>query len=111
MILPLLISCDKEVGEHGVVQNATTGERIADVEVYLSSDQGERTRMTDSIGYFNNYIFFSCGISNCKTDYSLTFEKIGFESLTIDNNFSRSSNAEFVTEETRDTLIVKLEPN
>ena len=111
LILLLLISCDKEVGEHGVVQDAATGERIADVEVYLISDQGESTRMTDSIGYFNNYIFFSCGIGSCKTDYNLTFEKNGFETLTIDSNFSRSSNAEYVTQGNRDTLIVKMEPN
>lgn len=109
-LLILFFSCDKEVGEDGIVIDDLTGERIVNVNVSLNSKQGDRLKTSDSIGYFSNYIFFSCGIASCNDDYTLTFEKEGFEDLVIDRNFSRSDDAEYVTEGKRDTLIIRLKP-
>ncbi|RCU56363.1 hypothetical protein [Oceanihabitans sediminis] len=111
IILMILSSCDKEVGESGVVENELTGERIENVEVILNSDQADKTEFTDSNGYFSNIKTFSCGISSCDTDFTLTFEKEGFQTVTINQNYYRESSTEFVTEGTKDTLIVKMQPN
>ncbi|RZJ66536.1 MAG: carboxypeptidase regulatory-like domain-containing protein [Flavobacterium sp.] len=53
-ILCVFISCDKEVGSDGVVQDSETGQSIAGVNVKMKSeDQGSETDVTDSEGYFN----------------------------------------------------------
>ncbi|MCB0746644.1 MAG: hypothetical protein KDC52_11330 [Ignavibacteriae bacterium] len=109
--LLILYSCDKEVGESGVVENELTGERIENVKVILNSDQADKTEFTDTNGYFNNVKTFSCGISSCDTDFTLTFEKEGFQTVTINENYYRELSTEFVTEGTKDTLIVKMQPN
>jgi len=109
--LLILSSCDKEVGESGVVENELTGERIENAEVILNSGHGNKTKLTNSNGYFNNIKAFSCGIGNCDTDFTLTFEKEGFQSVTIDENYYHNPSTEFVTEGTKDTLIVKMQPN
>ena len=107
----ILSSCDKEVGESGVVENELTGERIENVEVILNSDQADKTEFTDSNGYFSNIKTFSCGISSCDTDFTLKNKKEGFQTVTINQNYYRESSTEFVTEGTKDTLIVKMQPN
>lgn len=104
-------SCDGIVGESGVVENELTGERIENVEVKLTSNQGDKIVYTDNNGYYENFISYSCGLASCDDDYSLTFKKDGFQIKTIDETYYNDSTAEFVTEGTKDTLIVKLEPN
>ena len=111
IFLLFISSCDKEVGESGVVENSETGERIENVEIQLDSDQANKTVYSDSNGYFINAKSFSCGISSCDTDFTLTFRKEGFQTLVIDKNYRRETSTEFVTEGTRDTLIVKMLPN
>ena len=107
----ILSSCDKAVGERGVVENELTGERIENVKVILNSDQADKTKFTNSNGFFINIKTFSCGISSCDTDFTLTFEKEGFHTVIINENYYKESSTEFVTEGTKDTLIVNMLPN
>ena len=110
-IVTTLCSCDKEVGTSGAVENELTGERIENVEVKLVSEQGDKVEFTNSNGYFSAIKTFSCGISNCNTDFTMTFEKEGYQSITIDENYDRNPSTEFVTEGTKDTLVIKMHPN
>ena len=107
----ILSSCDSETGTTGVVENELTGERIVNVEVKLYSEQGDKTVYTDSNGYFSAIKTFSCGISSCETDFTMTFEKEGFQSVTIDEDYYRASSTEFTPEGTKDTLIIKMQSN
>ena len=102
------ISCDKAVGTDGVVVNNSTGERIPDVSVKMTSEQGDRKDITDSKGYFDTTKWFSCGIGNCNTDYKIEFTKDGFEKKVINENFYDSSEVEFTNNEKKDTLIIRL---
>jgi len=108
LIFILLVSCDALVGEDGVVVDSETGIRISDVSVKMVSDKGAYAEdLTDSTGYFN-VIRLTSYYDN---DYTITFEKEGFELEIIDENYFRDSTTEFVTEGTKDTLIIKLRPN
>ena len=103
----LLISCDSEVGEDGVVQNAETGERLEGVAVEMrSSEQGSKMDTTDANGYFHARKTFSCGIVSCNTDFSIRFTKEGFQPLTIGDDYWED--AEYVNQSRKDTMIVKL---
>ncbi|MEZ0005416.1 hypothetical protein ABH942_000767 [Flavobacterium sp. 28YEA47A] len=104
----LLVSCDKNVGETGVVEDAITGERLKGVVVKMNSSQGSRIDTTDIDGYFNVLKFFSCGIASCNTDYDIMFLKDGYDTLRISQGYSRSDNAVFVTEGKKDTLLIRL---
>ena len=112
ILLFIIFSCDHVVGEKGVVENELTGERIENVEVILSSEPADITDFTDSNGYFNAIKIYPCGpLSRCSPDFILTFKKEGFESVTIDENYPLAPSTEFVTEGTKDTLIIKMIPN
>lgn len=103
-----ITSCDKQVGENGVVEDFTTGERLHNVEVKMTSSQGNKTDTTNLNGYFSVIKNFSCGFFNCQDDYQIKLIKNGYDTLTIDQNYYKSDLAEYVNEEKRDTLIVKL---
>ena len=105
-----LLSCDKQVGETGVVQNFVTGERLEGVVVKMRSSQGDRTDTTNAQGYFNVIKTFSCGIASCDDNYRIEFVKIGFDTLRINENFYSSESVQFVNEENRDTLLINLNP-
>src|SRR5690554_6376441 len=111
MTIRYVSSSDKVVRESEIVENELTGERIENAEVSLNAGQGNRPQLTNSNGYCNNIKAFSCGIGNCDTDFTLTFEKEGFQSENIDENYYYNPSTEFVTEGTKDTLIVKMQPN
>ena len=105
-----LLSCDKQVGEKGVVQNFVTGERLQGVIVKMSSSQGDKTDTTNAQGYFNVIKTFSCGIASCEDNYKIEFIKIGFDTLRINENYYSSEFVQFVNAENRDTLLIKLNP-
>lgn len=108
----VLSSCDHVVGENGVVENGSTGERIENVQVTLSSEPADFTVFTDSDGSFDATKTYKCGpLERCSPDFILTFEKEGFQSRTIDVDYRFSPSAEFVTEGTKDTLVIKMMPN
>jgi hypothetical protein len=105
-----LISCDKEVGTDGVVIDAISGERIANVDVHMrSQEQGDKHDVTDSVGYFFDGKAFSCGIASCNTNYRISFSKDGYMPKEINENFEDSSEAEFLGGP-KYTLIIKLIP-
>ena len=105
-----LLSCDKQVGEKGVVQNFVTGERLQGVIVKMSSSQGDKTDTTNAQGYFNVIKTLSCGIASCEDNYKIEFIKIGFDTLRINENYYSSEFVQFVNAENRDTLLIKLNP-
>lgn len=105
-----LLSCDKQVGEKGVVQNFVTGERLQGVIVKMSSSQGDKTDTTNAQGYFNVIKTLSCGIAGCEDNYKIEFIKIGFDTLRINENYYSSEFVQFVNAENRDTLLIKLNP-
>lgn len=108
----MMISCEGLIGENGVVVDNETGMRIEGVSVKMNSDLGSRETFTDTIGFFHATKFVGCGfLGNCDEDFSITFEKDGYEPVVITNNYYNSGNAEFVTPGTKDTLIIKLMPN
>jgi hypothetical protein len=111
LIICLFISCDKEVGIDGIVINASTGERIPNVNVKMTSEQSNREDFTTLNGYFNTYKSFSCGIGNCNNDYKIEFIKEGYDTKIISQNFYNSTEAEFIDSEKKDTLIIKLNGN
>lgn len=108
--LLILVSCDKQVGENGVVQDLISGERLQNVVVKMTSSQGNKTDTTNTNGYFNVVKNFSCGLDNCHDNFQIIFIKSGYDTLRIDQDFYNSSLAEYVNEEKRDTLIIKLKP-
>lgn len=111
LFLITLISCDKEVGTDGVVIDAVSGERIENVEVHMKSqEQGDEHDTTDSTGYFITYRAFSCGISSCNANYKVSFTKDGYAPKEINENYERSSEAEFIDGVYSDTLVIKLVP-
>lgn len=105
-------SCESLIGEDGVVIDVETGERIANVTVKMQSNDGaNREDLTDSIGYFNTVKMTGCGLGNCDENYTITFEKEGYQTRSIDNSYYKDPNSEFVTEGKKDTLIVKMQFN
>lgn len=110
LALTSLISCEGYIYEKGVVQDLETGERLQDVEVKLSSNQGDDVTITNENGYFFVGVFYGCGLRACDADYTVQFHKEGYEILEIPDNYIQSKNATFVNPEKRDTLIIKLTP-
>ena len=102
------ISCDKEVGIDGVVIDAVTNMRLANVTVNMTSEQGDKSDQTKNNGYFNTQKSFSCGIASCNTDFKITFLKEGYEAKSIDQSIFNSDDENYLNSKTRDTLIVKL---
>lgn len=106
----IFISCDMEVGTNGIVVDSVTGERIENVAVKMrSQEQGDKNDITDSVGYFNVFRAFSCGIASCNTNYKISFTKEGYVSREIDENFESSPEAEII-EGFTDSLVIKLVP-
>lgn len=111
LLLVTLVSCDEEVGTDGVVINSVTGDRIENVEVYMKSqEQGDMHSVSDSLGYFNVFKSFSCGISSCNTNYKISFIKEGYLNKEISENYASSADAGYINGKYDDTLVVKLEP-
>lgn len=107
-----LQSCDGFIGEDGVVIDSETGNRIPNVTVSLISEDGVSLETkTDLIGFFNANKLIGCGLGNCDTDFSIKFKLEGYQTTTINETYARNQDTDFVTEGTRDTLIVKLTPN
>ena len=109
MILALS-SCDGITGEEGVVENKLTGERLEGVNIVLKSHYDEIESVTNQVGYFQVFDSYSCGIKKCDDTYKMVFEKEGFVSFSIDQNYYWSSEAKFVNNETKDTLLIELNP-
>ena len=99
----LLVSCDSLIGEKGVVVDSETGERISGVQVTLNnyspvfSNENGFFSVLKLVGYFEN-------------DYDIKFEKEGYHTNIINEKYYSGKEAKFVTEGTRDTLIVFLSP-
>lgn len=107
-----LSSCDVVTGEDGIVVDKITEERVSGVLVKLQVDNGHYEEdTTDEIGYFNVIEVENCGIIKCPDDFTITLEKDGYQTLTIDGAYYNSELAEWVTENTKDSLIVRLVPN
>jgi hypothetical protein len=100
----LIISCDGTVGEKGMVQDESTGERIEGVKVTLNSHYDDVVDSTNVKGYFYLFDDYSCGIKKCDDSFTMTFEKDGYETFKINERYSSSSQATFV----RDTLVIEL---
>ncbi len=100
----LILACDGTVGEKGVVQDESTGERIEGVKVTLNSFYDDVIDSSNVKGYFYLFDDYSCGIIKCDDSFTMTFEKDGYETFKIDERYSSSTQATFV----RDTLIIKL---
>lgn len=99
----LFISCDSLIGEKGVVVDSETGERISEVQVTLDNYSPV---FSDYNGYFNAIK----GVSGSERSYNLKFEKEGYYINVISEKYYFSEEAKFVTEGTRDTLIIFLNP-
>ena len=108
-VIALLSSCDKYVGTDGIVIDKISGERIPDVIVKMTSEQGNKNDISNDVGYFHTGKSFSCGISSCNTDYKIEFSKEGYNTKVINENFYSSSEAEFLNADKKDTLIIKLD--
>ena len=93
-ILSFLLSfmaCDGIVGEEGVVQNKTTGERLVEVNVILNSHYDKTVTTTDRNGFFQVFDTYSCGLSKCNDNFTIAFEKDGFQTFIIDQDYYNSS--------------------
>src|SRR5690554_7518932 len=71
----VFISCDKEMGIHGVIVDSDTGLRVSDVKAKMISQQGDRETTSRTNGYFATIIVFNCGIASCNDDFSVEFVK------------------------------------
>jgi hypothetical protein len=103
-IMFLMFACDGTVGEKGVVQDKSTGERIKGAKVTLNSYYDDVVDSTNANGYFYLYDDYSCEIKKCDDSFTMTFEKEGYETFKIDERYSSSTQAIFV----RDTLVIEL---
>ncbi|HLV50545.1 MAG TPA: hypothetical protein VKY44_01155 [Flavobacterium sp.] len=105
----VFISCDKEMGIHGVIVDSDTGLRVSDVKAKMISQQGDRETTSRTNGYFATIIVFNCGIASCNDDFSVEFVKEGYKNKVITESYYESSEAEFVNPDKKDTVIIKLE--
>jgi hypothetical protein len=83
----ILFSCEGEIGMNGIVKNSKTGEIIEDVRVEMNSEYKILMVLTDSLGRFYTRESFSCGAKKCSEDFTISFDKGGFEHLELDQNF------------------------
>jgi hypothetical protein len=105
----ILSGCEGFVGENGVVLDKETGERISNVTVKLeSSNINGITDSTNKNGYFETSTLVGCVFGGCD-EYQLVFEKDGYSTKKIDENYRRNSNAKFIKKS--DTLIIELKRN
>ena len=82
-----LISCDGEAGLDGIVEDSITGEKVADVNIEMTSYYETINTMTDSSGVFHASHGYSCGIKKCDDSFTILFEKEGFDKLELDENY------------------------
>jgi hypothetical protein len=106
----LIVSgCEGFVGENGVVLDLETGERISNVNVKLETSNVNRINdSTDINGYFKTSTLVGCVFGGCDK-YQLVFEKDGYSTKKIDENYRRNANTKFIKES--DTLIIELKRN
>ncbi|AUC79943.1 hypothetical protein CW736_11470 [Nonlabens sp. MB-3u-79] len=105
----ILSGCEGFVGENGVVLDIETGERISNVKVKLeTSNVNGITDSTNKNGYFETSTLVGCVFGGCD-EYQLVFEKDGYSTKKIDENYRRNSSTKFIEES--DTLIIELKRN
>jgi hypothetical protein len=105
-----LISCDAETGTDGVIIDGITGDRLKDVAVKMTSEQGDREDFSAVNGYFSVFLSYGCGIAKCESNPKITFTKEGYKTLEIDENYYTSENAKYLNQEKKDTLVFKINP-
>lgn len=101
----LLASCDGEAGLEGIVIDSQTGERLNNVNVSMSSHYETVATITDNNGYFTAYDNYSCGIKKCDESFTVSFEKEGYESLQLDDDYLSASETGFLDEKKRNSYI------
>ena len=107
LISLFFLSCDYGFEFDGVVLNYKTSAELSDVKVKLTTITGaEGNTITDSNGIFKISKRFNCSFAlrPCE-EFELTFEKIGFEILEMDN-----VSLDSITENGNKNIVIKLIP-
>ncbi|KRD06489.1 hypothetical protein ASE21_20250 [Flavobacterium sp. Root901] len=100
VIIPLfLVSCDAETGTDGVVIDAISGERLKDVTVKMTSEQGDKEDISSVNGYFSIILGYGCGIAKCEGNPQITFTKEGYNTLEINESYYDSKSAQYLNQE------------
>lgn len=105
----LIVSCDGTVGYNGVVQDKVSGDRLRGVKVIMDSYYKSIEVLTYSNGYFQTLYTYSGDFTN-NPSFTISFQKEGYAPLVINEEFYSDPETEFINNDTKDTLIVKLTP-
>jgi hypothetical protein len=103
-------SCDGEAGLEGIVINSQTGERLNNVNVSMTSYYETVKTVTDENGFFTAYDFYSCGIKKCDDSFTVIFEKEGYKTLQLGNNYLSESETGYLDDAKKDTVTYNLTP-
>ena len=112
LLILILFSCEGENKINGIIIDSETGNRIPEVKLTIETYNGNSEELvTDSFGYFESTKFTGCNYLTDENCIELTaeFEKLGYESLVLDESFFYSPETEMVPE--TNTLIIKMNPN
>lgn len=107
LILLSFLSCDYGFEFDGIVLNSATHKELSDVKVKLTTiTKAKENTITNAKGIFKISKRFNCSFAlrSCE-DFKLTFEKVGFKTLLIDNVYLDS-----IYENGTENIVIKLVP-
>ncbi len=88
LVIPFLIfACDGITGMEGRVIDSETEKGVSEVELNFKSSFDEFTVKSDSLGYFDVFSHYSCGIKKCDESYTLLISKQGYKKQCLSEPF------------------------